>query len=123
MNQASLVNGINVDPVIPNEFWCFDPKENRPKAHLKWLEKPFILTVANPHFPGGNRYDVYCLEAAGTSDRPSVWGMFGTLEEAVQRAKEGPPWREHVRMRSEKSPEKICENLDIQIGRGLSETG
>jgi hypothetical protein len=123
MNQATLVNGVNVDPVIPNEFWSFFPGATRPKDHLKWLGKPFILTVANPHFPGGNRYDVYCLEAEGTSDRPSVWGMFGTLEEAVQRAKEGPPWREHVRIRGEKSSEKVCENLDIQIGRGFSETG
>ena len=123
MKQRSLVNGINVDPVIPNEFWSFIPKENRPEDHLKWLEKPFILTVANPHFPGGNRYDVYCLETGGTSDRPALWGMFGTLEEAVQRAKEGPPWREHVPRRSEKSTEEVCEVRDSQLGLSLSETG
>lgn len=105
----NLVNGINVDPVVPNEFWSFVPRASRPKDHLKWLEMPFILTVANPHFPGGNRYDVYCLEATGTADRPSVWGMFGTLEEAIRRAKEGPPWREHIRMRSEKSSEKAYD--------------
>jgi len=123
MNQAIRVNGVNVDPVIPNEFWSFIPIAKRPKNHLKWLEKAFILTVANPHFPGGNRYDVYCLEDGGTSDRPSVWGMFGTLEEAVERAKEGPPWRVCVRMRGENSSKKVCENLHSQSGHGFSETG
>ena len=123
MKQTNLVNGINVDPAVPNEFWSFISNENRPEDHLKWLEKPFILTVANPHFPGGNRYDVYCLETGGTSDRPALWGMFGTLEEAVQRARAGPPWREHVPRDSEKSSEEVCEVPDSQLGLSLSETG
>ena len=123
MKQTRLVNGITVDPVVPNEFWSFIPKENRPEGHLRWSQKPFILTVANPHFPGGNRYDVYCLEAGGTSDRPALWGMFGTLEEAVQRAKEGPPWRKHVPRSSEKSSEELCEVPGSQIGLSMSKTG
>ena len=123
MNETSLVEGINVDPVIPNEFWSFIPKANRPEGHLKWLEKPFILTVANPHFPGGNRFDVYCLEAGGTSDRPALWGMFGILEEAVQRAKEGPPWRKHVPWSRGKSSEEVCEVPGSQIDLSLSEAG
>ncbi len=104
MNDTSLVDGINVDPVIPNDFWSFIPRENRPKEHLAWWGKPFILTVANPHFPAGLRYDVYCLEGGTIADRPALWGMFGTLEEAIQRAKEGPPWRKHSRGRGETSP-------------------
>jgi len=123
MNETSLVEGINVDPVIPNEFWSFVPIANRPEGHLKWLGKPFILTVANPHFPGGNRFDVYCLEAGGTSDRPALWGMFGSLEEAIQRAKEGPPWRKHVPRSSEKSSEEGCEVPDSHIDLSLSEAG
>ncbi len=93
MNAPSLIEGIKVDPVIPNDFWSFTPKENRPENHLAWWGKPFILTVGNPHFPAGLRYDVYCLEEGTYKDHPALWGMFGTLEEAVQRAKEGPPWR------------------------------
>jgi hypothetical protein len=95
MNGTSLVEGINVDPVVPDDFWSFIPKENRPKDHLAWWGKPFIQTVANPYFPSGVRYDVYCLEEGTYTDHPALWGMFGTLEEAVQRAKEGPPWHEH----------------------------
>ena len=123
MKQTRLVNGIKVDPVVPNEFWSFIPAKNRPAGHLKWLEKPFILTVVNPHFPGGNRYDVYCLEVGGTSDRPALWGMFGTLEEALQRANEGPPWRKHAPRSSKKSSEELCEVPGSQIGLSMSKTG
>jgi hypothetical protein len=123
MNESSLVDGISVDPVVPSEFWSFIPKADRPEDHLKWLEKPFIRTTANPHFSGGKRYDVYCLETRGTSDRPAVWGMFGTLEEAVQRAKAGPPWREHAPRSSEKSSKEDCEVPVRQISLGLSATG
>ena len=103
MNRMSVVIDINIDPVIPNEFWSYIPLENRPKDHLNWLGKPFILTVANPHFPGGNRYDIYCLEAGGTSNRPTLWGMFGNLEEALQRAKEGLPWCERFQLNAEQT--------------------
>ena len=96
MNETSLVDGINIDPVIPNDFWSYTPKENRPKDHLTWWGKPFIQTVANPYFPAGMRYDVYCLEGGAIADHPALWGMFGTLEEAIQRAKEGPPWHKHT---------------------------
>jgi hypothetical protein len=123
MNETSLVEDINVDPVIPDEFWSFVPRANRPEGHLKWLEKPIIFTVANPHFPGGNRYDVYCLEAGGTSDRPALWGMFGTLGEAVQRAKEGPPWRKHAPRSSEKSPEEDSDVQGCQTSLTFSEIG
>ncbi len=104
MNETSQIHGITVDPVMPDDFWSFIPKENRPRAHLAWWGKPFIQTVANPHFPSGVRYDVYCLEEGTYTDLPALWGMFGTLEEAVQRAKEGPPWHEHSPNSSERSP-------------------
>jgi hypothetical protein len=121
MNQTSIVDGINIDPVIPGIFWSFIPKGSRPEDHLNWLEKPIILSVANPHFPTGVRYDVYCLEAGGTSDRPALWGMFGTLEEAVQRAKEGPPWRERVPRNSKKFSRKPYEVPGNQTNLHLSE--
>jgi hypothetical protein len=118
MKKMRLVNGISVDPVIPNKFLSSIPIKDRSEDHLKWLEKSFILTVANPHFPGGNRYDVYCLEAEDTSDSPALWGMFGTLKEAVQRAIEGPPWRKQVSRSREESSEEVCKDSDSQISPG-----
>ena len=43
----------------------------------KWLEA----------WPTGNRFDTYCLDG-GAWDRPTAWGKFGTLEEAIQCAKD-----------------------------------
>jgi hypothetical protein len=83
---------VPVDPLVSEGFWSKTPKAMRSKADLAWWGRPFIQTVANPHFPSGIRYDVYCLEAGATLDRPAVWGMFGTLEEALRRAQDGPPW-------------------------------
>ena len=120
MNETSLIEGINIDPVMPNDFWFFIPKANRPKEHLAWWGKPFIQTVVNPHFPSGMRYDVYCLEAGTYTDHPTLWGMFGTLEEAVQRAKEGPPWHEHSPASSGKSRGVACGVPAHRIGHGES---
>lgn len=41
------------------------------------------------HFPSGVRYDVRCLDG-GAWDRPTDWGIFGTLSEAIECAKTGP---------------------------------
>lgn len=126
MNPTNLVvdmSGISIDPEISDEFWSFVPRKNRPKDHLIWLGKPIILTVTNPHFPTGIRYDVYCLEVEGASERPALWGMFGTLEEAVQRAKQGPPWREQAPRSSGKSSKEVCEVPGNQVDLSLSETG
>jgi len=50
--------------------------------HAGWLK----------HFPSGVRYDVRCLDG-GAWDRPTGWGMVGTLEEAIHIAKNGPSWQ------------------------------
>jgi hypothetical protein len=120
MNETSLVEGIYVDPVIPNDFWSFTPKGNRPKDHLRWWGRPFIKTVANPYFPSGMRYDVYCLEEGNYADHPALWGMFGTLEEAVRRAKEGPPWHGHSPESGRNSTGVACGVPDHRTGRGVS---
>jgi hypothetical protein len=116
MNETSQIHGIIVDPIVPNDFWSFIPKANRPKDHLVWWGRPFIRTVANPYFPSGMRYDVYCLEEGNFMDHPALWGMFGTLEEAVQRAKEGPPWRERSSESGENSSGVACGVPDRRTG-------
>ena len=92
MQTSGIVGTIPVDPEIPDGFWS-TPHEKRPEDHLAWWGKPFILSSANPHFPSGSRFDVHCLDG-GATDRPTCWGMFGTIEEAEQRAISGPPWNE-----------------------------
>ena len=92
MAIRSPVRDIPVNPEVPKGFWSYTPKTMRSKEDLAWRGKPFIQTVPNPNFPAGIRYDVYCLEGGTTLERPAVWGMFGTLEEAVRRAQTGPPW-------------------------------
>ena len=84
----SMVEGIPVDPILPYGFMSYLPYELRPDDHLAWMGKPFILTSVNGHYPSGVRYEVYCLDGVET-DRPTVWGFFGTLEEAIQRVKIG----------------------------------
>jgi hypothetical protein len=118
MHETGQIHGIFVDPIIPNDFWSFTPKAKRPKEHLAWWGKPFIKTVTNPYFPSGTRYEVYCLEEGNYADHPALWGMFGTIEEAVQRAKEGPPWREHASERGGKLPGMACGVPDARSGHG-----
>lgn len=42
-------------------------------------------------FPDGVRYDVRCLDG-GAWDRPTDWGIFGALGEAIECAKKGRAW-------------------------------
>jgi hypothetical protein len=91
VRAEQVVEGIPVNPVLPKRFWDM-ANEARPAGHLRWWGVPFIRTEANEHWPGGIRYDTYCLDG-GAWDRPTAWGKFGTLAEAVRCAQEGPVWR------------------------------
>jgi len=91
LRAQALVDGVPVNPVLPDDFWCLR-NEDRPSSHLIWWGVPFIVKTANENWPNGERYDVRCLDGGGW-DRPTVWGFFETLGEAVQTAKAGPAWR------------------------------
>jgi hypothetical protein len=95
MKDKMIIKNVPVDPDLPSDFLKPFSGE-RPTQHTSWVGNPFILSTPNPHFTGGIRYDVFCLESGG-SDRPIVWGMFPTIDEAVERAKVGPPWRKPTR--------------------------
>ena len=95
METSNGVGNTPVDPEIPDGLWS-TPHEKRPASHMALWGKPFILSSVNPHFPSGTRFDVHCLYGEAV-DRPTCWGMFGTLEEAQQRAAKGPPWGEGPR--------------------------
>lgn len=96
--QAALeIDGIFIDPVLGVNFYA-TRNEDRPSKDQIWWNRPFIQTYhcADPkfleHFPSGCRYDVRCLDG-GAWDRPTCWGMFGKLTEAIACAKAGPSWR------------------------------
>jgi len=89
MQTSAIAGNVPVNPEIPEGLSTPDGK--RPATHMALWGKPFILSSANPHFPSGVRFDVYCLDG-GAAERPTCWGMFGTLEEAERRAQKGPPW-------------------------------
>ena len=91
MEPGTLIDGIPVNPVLPEGFWDRD-NARRPAGHARWRNRPFVLTVLNDAWPGGFRFDTYCLDG-GAWDRPTAWGKFGTLEEAIACAKHGPAWR------------------------------
>lgn len=78
------IDGILINPWLPANF--FDTaNEDRPKSHQKFWYLPFILV-------DDGRMDVCCLDG-GAWDRPTIWGFFHTIEEALNCAKTGPGWR------------------------------
>ena len=89
MARPSLMVGEDKDTVflnvmgsVPYVRICPCPYEAGSEYLARWLEA----------WPTGIRYDTYCLDG-GAWDRPTAWGKFGTLAEAVRCAQEGPVWR------------------------------
>ena len=121
-NQKNIVDGIAIDPILPDDFWN-TAHEDREKVELdEWWERPFIVTqgyeeesyeefcarmesnvdetedeynerVAKQKkswfgaWPTGIRFDVYILDG-GAWDRPTSKGKVGSLEEALEIAKD-----------------------------------
>ena len=94
MGRKMAVADVLVDPRLPDGFWN-TPNEERSVDQMAWWGKPFVVSTPNRYFQGGTRYDVYCLDGESWN-HPTPWGMFGTIEEAIERAKEGPPWKKAV---------------------------
>ena len=136
-NQKNIVDGIAIDPILPDDFWN-TAHEDREKVELdEWWERPFIVTQGydeesyqeyfsrmKPYYDDlivhygeekttfkvetedefntrvaeqkknwfdawttGIRYDVYILDG-GAWDRPTGKGKVGSLEEALEIAKD-----------------------------------
>lgn len=111
---AAICKALRVpfNPELPHNF-DNTPNEARPTAHRRWWFRPFIVAEtwdeieacarsrADEYaagqiaklpqdreswfsaWPDGVRYEVRCLDG-GAWDRSTSWGMFGTLEEALQ---------------------------------------
>ena len=72
----NYVNGIFINPVLPDNFWT-EPLENRTPEHIShWENMPLILS-------DDGFYKVYWLAGAAW-DRPSLMGGFDSRDTAVE---------------------------------------
>lgn len=74
-----VIDGIKVNPDLPEDFDC-TPHDERDRAELEeWWDIPFVENR-------GKGYVVRCLDG-GAWDRATLKGIFDTLEEAIKKAK------------------------------------
>lgn len=116
------VGAVLINPKLPEGF-ASTSNDWRPPSHRKWWGLPYIETTSvedmdsyyaeridewaeegRKHWaenrpgwlaawPSGTRYEVRCLDG-GAWDRPTCWGMFASLDEAIACASSGPAWRQ-----------------------------
>ena len=79
-SAADCVQGILIDPQLPDDF-DNTANEDRPPEQMAMWGKPYI--VSN----GPGRYDVRCLDG-GAWDRSTWRGKAPTVEEAVELARQ-----------------------------------
>lgn len=117
-----VVEGIPVNPRLPRDF---DNTPNEERADSPWWYRPFITTYSWDEiesatrartdeyaedqiskladdriqwfaaWPSGIRYCTRCLDG-GAWDRSTNWGMFATLQEAVDCAGLNNPYRHRL---------------------------
>lgn len=115
------VDGVLVNPSQPKLF-DNTPNEDRPASQAKWWNMPYVVTETVESldatyaartdeyadagreywvkgrecwmaaWPSGTRFETRCLDG-GAWDRSTSWGMFATIEAAIECAKTGPRWR------------------------------
>lgn len=92
-HAENVVDGILINPKLPAKFWS-TANEDRPESHQKFWNLPYIesFDCDDPKAIKGKVFHVCCLDG-GAWDRPTMWGGFFTLAEAVDCAKTGPEWR------------------------------
>ena len=125
MKAERIIDGIPVNPELPKAL--FD-KTKQKYSTSPWWNVPFVLVVQCPFqdpeegfatwwkaWPSGLRYDTYCLDG-GANNRPTAWGKFATLAEAIQCANDGPAWRKG----REDTPEAFLARIkDAPVWRGV----
>ena len=101
---------VPINPKLPKKFHG-TPNEARPPSHMRWWGVPYIETFSwkqnrTPNdsaqdrekwyeaWPSGTRFDVRCLDG-GAWDRPTWWGSFATLSEAIRCASTCPVYAGH----------------------------
>ena len=74
-----------------NQIWRLKHFPNDPIEDVEVRVKNNVERFL-AEFPGGTRYMVHCLDG-GAWDRPTMWGVFGSLEQAQDCCDNGPAWR------------------------------
>ncbi len=80
-----------INPVLPKDFYD-DEAGKYGDERSKWFGLAYIVREANAHFESGQRFMVRCRDG-GAWDRPTMWGAFGNLAEALECVRLGPEWR------------------------------
>lgn len=93
----AVIDGVPINPELPPRF-DDTPNEARSDRSRAWWGVPFVRTEHN-NDPKFVAYAVRCLDG-GAWDRSTIWGMFGTIEEAVAQAGKGPVWSAFIRNRA-----------------------
>jgi hypothetical protein len=83
-----------INPKLPKNFECTDNQKRSAVQLSKWWGRPYLeVEIEDPEqWPEGVRYSVSCLDG-GAWDRPTLWGCFESLDEALQCVERGPAWR------------------------------
>jgi hypothetical protein len=76
----SEIDGIKINPELPEDFDITPNDERSPEEIDEWWGVPFVENR-------GDGYAVRCLDG-GAWDRATLKGIYNTLDEAVQVAKE-----------------------------------
>ena len=98
VEAEDLVDGILVNPVLPESFDATDNKE-RPFEHAVWWGVPFVRThrMETPtqeflrEFPEGTEFELRCLDG-GAWDRSTWWGRFPSMTAAAAFARSKPAY-------------------------------
>lgn len=74
---------ISINPDLPPDFFCTPNEERSQKEMLTWWRIPFVLS--DECSSTETRYNVRRLDG-GAWDRPTNYGVFDTLDEAIEVA-------------------------------------
>lgn len=72
---VELIDGVLVDPALPVGFDTTNHLLRGEVQRSRWWDRPFIERT-------GADYEVRCLDGTAP-DRPSIWGVFGSMDEAL----------------------------------------
>lgn len=84
-----FINGCLINPLLPDGFNTVAISK-RDQEHLRhWYGLSFVIHDEQV-------YSVHCLDGKAW-DRSICWGVFRTLDDALNCAQDGPSWRNRFR--------------------------
>lgn len=83
----NCIDGILVNPQLPEDFYTHDLSEREPLELSTWMNRSYVVAEKHEAFESGTRYSVWRLDG-GAWDRPTSYGHYGELTSALIKAKE-----------------------------------